>query len=185
MSNAVETLTKQLPDYFKPIIEFQAIMQAHGYEVDIFELMIDRVWANNYIATCDEQTLAYWENVLGLTYSYGDTLDYRRSKVMQKFTTAPPFSIEFLKDRLTELYGADGYTVSVDPVESKIYITVTSNRYGAIDLLYDLLWDIIPAHLEIYANQNTTTYIGGSRLYTAGFVSTTFIQTIGGGDGTV
>ena len=180
MSNAVDTLTKQLPDYFKPIIEYQAIMQAHGYALDIFGGNAERVKDNNYISTADEQTIAFWENILGLIYSYGDTLDYRRAKVLQKFTTSPPFSIEFLKDRLTQLYGADGFTVDVDPVACTIKIKVTSDRYGAIDLLYDLLWDIIPAHLQIYANQQTTNYIGGSKLYTGAVVSRTFVQTIGG-----
>ena len=61
-------------------------------------------------------------------------------------------------------------------------INVTSDRYGAIDLLYDLLWDIIPAHLQIIANQETTNDIGGSRLYAAGFVANTYIQTIIGGE---
>ena len=183
MSNAVDTLTKQLPDYFKPIIEYQAIMQAHGAALDVVEGNTEQVRDNNYISTADEQTISFWENVLGLTYSYGDTLDYRRSMVMQKFTTMPPFSIQFLRDRLNQLYGEDGYTLDVDSIALTLKIKVTSDRYGAIDLLYDLLWDVIPAHLQIIANQITTNYVGGSKLYTGGFIMSTKIQTIGGEDG--
>ena len=185
MSNAVNTLKKQLPDYFKPIIEFQNIMNAQGYTLDILDGNVGRVRDNNYISTADEPTIAFWEGVLGLTYSYGDTLDYRRAKVLQEFTTMPPFSVEFLRDRLTQLYGEDGYELSVDPVECSVKIKVTSDRYGAIDLLYTLLWNIIPAHLQIYANQITTNYIGGAKLYAGGFITTTYIQTIGGSDGQI
>lgn len=180
MSNVVEVLKKQLPDYFKPIIEYQAILLAHGYELDILDGLSLNVRDNNYISTADERTIAFWESVLGLTYSFGDSLDLRRAKVLQKFTTSPPFSIGFLKDRLTQLFGEDGYTVTVDPIDCTIDIKVTSNRYGTIDILYDLLWDILPAHIKIFANQQVTNYVGGSRLYTGVVTSRTFIQTIGG-----
>lgn len=180
-----DVLMEQLPYYFRPIIEYQEIMKAHGYALDNLDGNVMQVNANNYISTADESTIAFWESVLGLVYTFGDTLEFRRTRVLQKFTTVPPFSVGFLRDKLTELFGADGYQMSIDPVECTLTIKVTSGRYGAIDLLYTLLWDIVPAHLKIIANQQTTTNIGGGRLYTAVVISRTFIQTIGGGDGTV
>ena len=182
MVNSYEVLYKQLPYYFRPIIEFQEILKAHGYGVDKLDADSAQIAANNYIPTCDEETIAFWENLLDITYSFGDTLDFRRDRVLQKFNTIVPFSIGFLNDRLTALFGADGYTLSIDYTEQTLTINVTSDRYGAIDLLYDLLWDIIPAHLQIIANQETTNNIGGSRLYAAGFVANTYIQTIIGGE---
>lgn len=169
---------QQLPTYFRPILEYVALMQADGYELDKLEANIMQVAANQYIQTCDEQTIAYYENLLGIVYRFGDTLEFRRSRVLQKFNTKVPFSIGFLNAKLTELYGADGYELSVDPVACTITIKVTSDRYGAVDLLYDLLWDILPAHLKIIANQETTNWVGGGRLYAGGFVSNTFIQTV-------
>lgn len=171
-------LWRQLPDYFKPVLEFMYILQAHGYALDSLDSMIYQVGANTHIATCDEQTIAYWESLLGLTYSFGETLDYRRSRVLQKFNTIVPFSIGFLNDKLTELYGTNGYTLSVDPVACTLTVKVTSGRHGAIDLLYDLLWDVVPAHIKIIANQQVTNNITGGRIYVAGAVSSTVVQTI-------
>ena len=116
---------------------------------------------------------------MGITYRFGDDLNYRRQRVLQKFNTVVPFSIDFLKDRLTELYGEDGYTLEVSSKNLTLKVDVGSDRYGAIDLLYDLLWDVVPAHVKIIANQETTNNIGGSRMYAAGFVTNTYIQTIG------
>lgn len=185
MSNAVQSLTRQLPDYFKPILEYQEIMKAHGYAMDDFDFASQQVWANNYIATCDEPTIAFWEHLLGIVYRFGDTMDFRRDRVLQKFNTIVPFSIGFLNAKLTELFGADGYELEVNSEDCTISVRVTSDRYGAVDLLYDLLWDIIPAHLKIIANQETTNFVGGSSLYAAGFVASTMIQTIGGNNGTI
>ena len=177
MSRAQETLRGQLPEYFRPISEFREILKAHGYSLDKLDETSEKVKDNNYIATCDEETIAYYEKLLGITYRFGDTMEYRRARVLQKYNTIVPFSIEFLRDKLTELYGEDGYEMSVDSAACKLKIKVTSDRYGAIDLLYDLLWDVVPAHIQILANQQTTNRVP-CRLYAAGAVSRVFVQTI-------
>lgn len=177
MSNAEIILKQQLPRYFRPIIEFGEILKAQGYSLGRFDEASAKVHANNYIATCDEDTIAYYGRLLGIVYRFGDTLEYRRTRVLQKYNTIVPFSIGFLQDKLTELYGEDGYEMSVDSAACKLKIKVTSDRYGAIDLLYDLLWDVVPAHIQILANQQTTNRVP-CRLYAAGAVSRVFVQTI-------
>ena len=82
-----------------------------------------------------------------------------------------------LKDRLTDLFG-DNYTLEVNPVECWIKIFVTSDRYGAIDLLYDLIWDVVPAHLRVMANQQVTNNIINTKSIGA-IVANTFVQNIG------
>ena len=176
--NSRSILVNQLPYYFRPIIEFQEIMKAHGWALDQLDSSAAQIYANNYLSTCDEETLAFWEGVLGITYRFGDTLEFRRQRVLQKFNTFVPFTYGFLKEQLDSLYGPNGYTLSVNSKECTLSIQVTSDRYGAVDLLYDLLWDVVPAHIQIIANQQTTTDIGGSKLYVAGFLSNTLIQTI-------
>ena len=106
----------------------------------------------------------------------GETIEYRRQRLLSKYNTIVPFSIGFLRDRLQELFSSD-YTMQVSPGECTITISVTSSRYGAVDLLYDLLWDIVPAHIKIIANQQVNNYISGA-LTAAGIMSGTFVQTI-------
>ncbi len=182
VTNAEMELKRQLPTYFRPILEFGEIMKAHGYALDQLEEKIFQTAANHYIPTCDEQTIAYYEQLLGIVYHFGDTLEYRRMRVLQKFNTIVPFTIGFLREKLTELYGADGYELSVSSADCTIAIKITSGRYGAVDLLYALLWDVLPAHLAVTANQETTNNVGGKRLYAAGFAANTLIQTIGGNE---
>ena len=172
-----DVLMEQLPYYFRPIIEYQEIMKAHGYALDNLDGNVIQVNANNYISTADESTIAFWESVLGLSYKFGDTLEFRRARVLQKFTTVPPFSIGFLREKLNEMFGEDGYELSVDPVACTLKIKVTSDRYGAIDLLYSLLWDVVPAHIQINANKEVTTY-SNARLNVGGITSVTMIRNI-------
>lgn len=180
MVNDVKTiLSEQLPDYFKPVREMQWIMEAQGYAFNSMESKMEQVSANHYISTCDAETIEYYENLFGITYQFGETLEYRRSRILNKLNLAVPFSIGFLDAKLQELYGSE-YSIQADSKNCTITIKVTSDRYGAVDLLYDLLWDIIPAHLQIVANQETTSYSKGARIYTSGMTARTFVQTIGG-----
>lgn len=165
-----------LPEYFRPILEFQKIMEVHENSLNVFEKNADQVWKNLFIQTCDEATISLYENRFGIIPIPGDTLEYRRKRLLQKYNTITPFSIEFLKSRLTVMYG-DDYSLVMDPVACKLTISVTSDRYGAIDMLYDLLWDVIPAHLEVVSNQQVTNFVSGS-IYACEIMAGTCIQTI-------
>ena len=175
--NPVEVLKGQLPKYFKPIIEFQEILKAHGYGLDEIGKAMTQLQENFYLSTCDEEMVAYYEKLFGLRVRLGDTLNFRKERLLQKLNTVVPFSVAFLKAKLGMLYGDDGYTLDVDSVESILRIKVTSDRYGAIDLLYDLLWDVVPAHMKIIANQETVNTVPGF-LIAAGGISSEFEQTI-------
>lgn len=172
-------LTRELPYWFRPILEFQELLTAEETTLNTAESDMQNVYNNFFVQTCDEATLAVLEKQFGIVHKYGDTIEYRRARVLQKYNTIVPFSIGFLNDRLTELYGADGYEISVNPTACTLTVKVTSDIYGAVDLLYDLLWDIVPAHIQIIANQETTNYTQG-KIYAAGITSRAQYQTIGG-----
>lgn len=63
------------------------------------------------------------------------------------------------------------------PVASKIYIKLTTDDYGALAFLYDMLWDVIPAHLEIDAEQEAVNYVD-SELYMGGITQSICEQTV-------
>lgn len=169
-------LMEQLPDWFKPVLEYIALMKAYGVELDQLSGDCLQIYDNLFIQTCDEKTLRYWEKLFGITIRYGDTIDFRRQRLIQLFSQIVPYTVFDLRDRLTDLYG-DDYELSVDVENCTITIKVTSDRYGAVDLLYDLIWSIVPAHLRVIANQETRTYIE-SAANVGAFCATTYVQTI-------
>lgn len=170
-------LKMMLPEWFKNILEFNRLLEAEEVELGEVESSIQSVRNNCYIQTADENTILLYEKRFGITYQYGETLEYRKSRILQRYNTVVPFSVGFLRNRLTELYGANGYVLTVNSETCLLTIKVTSDRYGAVNLLYDLLWDIIPAHMEIIANQQVTNYIS-SDIYAAAVVSGTYTQII-------
>lgn len=165
-----------LPEYFRPILEFKQIMAAHGAAMDTLEKNIEQIRANCFIQTADAVTLKLYEELLGLNYKPGETLAYRRQRILQQFNIIPPFSIDFLRERLDELFGEE-YTLRMDSVSSTLVVLVTSSQYGAVDLLYRLIWDIVPAHMEVTANHQVTNAVSGA-MYIGGGMSSTTIQII-------
>lgn len=174
-----EVLWEQLPDYFKPILDYQQIVQMYGFVLATATQNAERIRANIYPQTADEATISWWERVLGIVTQFGDTMEFRRSRVMQKISATVPFSIGYLNNQLTALFG-DEYSLEVDPVACTLDVSVMSSRYGAVNLLYDLLWDVVPAHLKINANQQVTNIIGGQKLYAATCISNALSQTLEG-----
>ena len=152
---ASETLMQQLPTWFKPVLEYIELMKAFGVSLDSLNENSKNIYYNQYIQTADLSTIKTWEKLFGITVRYGDTIEFRRARLLQKFSQIVPYTYWDLKAKLTELFG-NGYTLSVNSQACTITIIVTSDRYGAIDLLYDLIWDVVPAHLRVNANQQIT-----------------------------
>ncbi|WP_313583367.1 putative phage tail protein [Lacrimispora sp.] len=165
-----------LPEWFQDILEFNQLLKTEEVELEEVENSLRSVRNNCYIQTADKDTILMYEKRFGILYQ-GETLEYRRNRILQRYNTVVPFTIGFLKSRLAELYGADGYILSVNSNLCLLTVKVTSDRYGAVNLLYDLLWDIIPAHIQIIASQEAKKDIKGS-LYIGTTVSGTKITTI-------
>ena len=97
---------------------------------------------------------------------------------MMRLNQKAPVTYWDLRDKLAELFG-DEFFLNVDPRNNKITISITSSRYGAIDLLYDVINEIIPTHLLIIANQEVTNEIDTTH-YAACMIVRIHEQTIGG-----
>lgn len=152
------TLIDQLPTYFRPVLEFQQLMIAHGWAYDLAESTAGLVLNNFFLQTCDEDTIAQYEKLFGIIPEAGDTMEYRRERILQIFSSVAPFDINYLDDRLRELFGND-YEMTVNPEQNRLVIKLTSERYGAVNLLYNLLLDVVPAHVEIISNQQIVNYV--------------------------
>jgi hypothetical protein len=169
-------LKMMLPEWFKDILEFNQLLETEEINLEAVEESIKSIRDNCYIQTADETTILLLEKRFGIPYQ-GETLDVRRSRVLQRYNTVVPFTIDFLKNRLSDLYGVNGYILSVNTKTCLLTIKVTSDRYGALNLLYDLLWDVIPAHIQIIASQEVEKDMKGS-YYIGTTVSSTKITTI-------
>lgn len=161
-----------VPEWFQKVIEFPEIMKAWKYALDQFDGNIKQLWDNQYIQTCDEATLSLYEKLLGITPSGTDTLEYRRVIVLNKYSMMVPFSEGYLRSRLDEMFGADGYELTVDwqTLEASIEITASVARARLIFL--DLWYGVAPAHVAIEAIEHLESDVDGEQFFGGAFFST-------------
>jgi len=151
-------LLSLLPPYFKAIKDFVAIMETENIELEKFEIYLWLVQDNFFIQTCDEATLRYHETLLKIKVSQGDTIDFRRLRVLNRYNNKPPLTLPVLKERLNMLVGVGDYIVDIDYGNYHLTLTVNSGVYGIIDeLIYTLIY-MLPAHLTFKIIQNILTY---------------------------
>ena len=81
-----------------------------------------------------------------------ETLDFRRTRVLNRVAMKPPFTIRFLQQRLDEIIGQDGYTLTMDPAAYTLTIeTESSDQAYAIEVAFTVN-HIKPAHI-LYINK--------------------------------
>ena len=152
VDGAHEILMRQLPKWFKPVLEYIAIMQGYAVQLSDMEGDAGAIYQNYFIQTADADTLSMWEGWLGIARQVGETLEFRRERILTRLSQTVPFTYWHFKERLTELFG-DEYDLVIDPENCTMSILVTSQRYGAVELLNDLILSVVPAHIAITANQ--------------------------------
>ena len=136
-----------LPEWFQQVEEFKQIMAVEENMLGNVEKDMGRVYQNHFIKTADKEIISDYEGWMEIRNQAGESLDYRRERVLQKLNTLPPFTIWFLRNRLNAVLGEDGYLLCVNPTECMLEIRIISDRPRAVEMVFDLMGVIVPAHL--------------------------------------
>ena len=170
-------LLSMIPRFFQETVEFPEIMKAWQKGLDDLEENIAHVWGNQYIQTCDEETLSLYEKLLHIIPTAGESLNYRRKIVLNNYSMAVPFSEGYLRSRLDEMLGEDGYTLEVDSETCTAVLYIRSPVTSGFDMVYNLWLGISPAHIALSVFQNIVTDIDGDRII-AGLMESTTVNDI-------
>ncbi len=144
---ASEVLWDQLPIYFRPVMEFQEIVKAHGHGVDQVNAWMIRMRDNFYIASCDEQTLMYYEKLLGINKNRSLSLEERRSIVLMRYNRRSLYTLPMLKGMLEAAVGKGHYSVNCSYGSYQMKITIIEQDTELVRELYNTIALMNPAHL--------------------------------------
>lgn len=144
-------LMEVLPEYFRPVLEFQEIMKAHSYAMDNLEENVGCLLHNFFIQTCDEATLSYYERLLQIPYTGAD-LEERRKILLLHWNMKSLYTLEKLKEFLEAAVGGENYEVDCIYQEYCVRIWISEQNAVILRNLYDTIFRMIPAHivLELY-----------------------------------
>ena len=147
------SLIDQLPDWFQQIPDFVELINAEQLSFDAVADEIIAVADNFFFQTMDESAVSQWEQIFHISPNPSiETLEFRRTRVMNRISSNPPYTLGFLYQKLDELIGPNQWTVTVDYPNYTLYIESSAlNQSYATEVAFTIN-RIKPAHI-VYINK--------------------------------
>ena len=138
------------PALYEDNIEMNALLNTEEIEFENrLKLGIENSYHNTFIKTANEQGIANYEKILNITsIPENESLDFRRDRVINRLTTAIPFTEIFLRRKLTELLGEGNWEYTLDYNNYLLTIkTLVPGNAWYVELL-DFFNKIVPCNIE-------------------------------------
>lgn len=136
------------PRIVSDLLEYQALMQTLGFEIDFFRTEIVLTFRDAFLTTMGEERIVQWEQALNLTYDDGDTLNDRRDAIIARFRGGNKLNSESIDKIVNAFTGGKSDSKFRD---STITVRVTpppKNKQFKFSNVERELSKRIPAHLN-------------------------------------
>lgn len=147
-----ELLLDLLPRWYREIKDYQAICAAEQQEFDRLAAGTGLTLDNFFPQSLTEEGLGQWEQALGIwTDPQTETIEFRRARILNRLSTKPPFTLNFLRKKLDELIGPGKWEIYMDYPGYTLYVESSArNQSYAVEVSYTI-GRIKPAHI-VYIN---------------------------------
>ena len=145
-------LLSLLPPWYREVLDYQQICQTEQQQMEAAAQAIQAIADNMFFQTMDEPSIYLWEQALQIVPNpQTETLAFRQARVINRLSTRPPFTLQFLYQKLDELIGPGAWTVTVDYANYTLYIrSAALNQSYATEVAFTVN-RIKPAHI-VYVN---------------------------------
>lgn len=112
-----------LPRIYKNILEFDKLIETENELFNSINSETNKVKNNQYILTADLDGIIMYEKMLGIIANPAiEDIEFRRNRIINRLSMTPPFTMRFLKSKLDEIIGKDGWTAYLDFDNYTLYI---------------------------------------------------------------
>lgn len=154
-------LQDYVPKIYEDILEMDKLIDA---EQIVFDEAIDdlaNVKDNAFITSSDVERIRQYEKLLKIKASPStEDLAFRQERVLNRMSTRPPFTIKWLKEKLSVFLGEDNYKITYHPNEYYIYIKVKDMSDETDKELRETLSATLPMNMSWYVVENPYTTYG-------------------------
>ena len=136
------------PEWFRKILDFQALCQTEGEELRVMAEAMDQVRQNLYVQTMDEGATAEWESIFRIVANPAtESLEFRRDRVLNRLSMRPPFTLTYLYQRLDALFGPGNWEVEMDYPNATLYIEAAVEDQQYFSELSATMGIVKPCHI--------------------------------------
>lgn len=140
-------LINYLPLFMQEYFEMQKIMETEQVEIDRLWLEAENALADQFILEATESGVRRWESMLGVSPKDTDSLDERKFRILTLLNQELPYTMRKLEQALTNLCGADGYSITMNSAEYQVEVKLAlSNKNNYLEV-EKILKKMIPANM--------------------------------------
>lgn len=137
-----------LPPWYAEVADYQAICNAEQPVFEQIQADMMQVLNNFFPQTMDVGAVAQWEQVLGILANPStEDLAFRQYRIINRISTKPPFTLQFLYNKLDELIGPGAWSVDVDYPNYTLYIESNAQTQEYSQEVEFTVNRIKPAHI--------------------------------------
>lgn len=151
-------LIDYLPPYMQEYLEMQQVMNAEQPEFDFLWEAYENALSDQFIFDATEYGVRRWESMLKITPKDTDTLDERKFRILARLNQELPYTMTKLKEALTTLCGADGFSIDLQPNEYHIEIKLALGHHSNYVAVVEVLNKMIPANMTQYVKLMYNTH---------------------------
>lgn len=141
-------LIQYLPHWFREIAEFQEIMKTETEQFNNLSETMQTVKDNFFIQSMDQDAILAWEKAIGIAANPNtESLEFRRARLINRISTRPPFTLQFLYEKLDELIGVGKWDLEIDYPNYTIYIEASASDQNWAGEILVTLNTIKPCHM--------------------------------------
>ena len=154
-----------LPDYYKGIREIDTLSEALCYVLTHVNGEFKQLLYNQFVQLANSDGLTRFEKMLGITTDLSEEMETRRQRILSKMAASTIFTERVLSNTLLEMCDNGEYVITHDYDHFYLDLKVRIGRKGMLDVLYDLLYTMLPAHVSFYIhNHLPASSSGGTTL---------------------
>lgn len=116
-----------VPSVYKGFTEMEQIVNVDDVNIDAAERALKDLVDNQWILTANESGIKAYEDMLGIIPDLAEeSLQFRRDRLINRFSNRMPFTIRAFKQKLDAVIGADNYSLTIDNDNYTIYLQSSS-----------------------------------------------------------
>lgn len=163
-----------LPDFMQRYREINEICSAIQTVLSNIGNAADNIVKNVFIADCDEDTLARFENLLGIVVYPDDTLSVRRERVLLQWSLPTVYNYQSLLRVIQSVCGNE-YIITCDNVNYEISLQVYFTNSRQIQELNNAIDRMLPMNFVYNISNCFSREISGNTYFNSVCTSMKFV----------
>jgi len=143
-------LIDYLPNFLKEAYEYKEIMATEQPEFILAWKKATQAKDDQFLQTLTLSGIERWEKMMKIQHKYTDSIEDRRFRIYLRMLEKPPYTYEYLVEKLKNICGKGGYYINLDTDNFYLEIRLSLHRKNNIEDVRELLDRILPANIKLF-----------------------------------